>query len=63
VGVEGNGHALANSTLTFHLSGSIWLSLLWTHFIMRFAVRPGCIGCGLRGGGSSCVLGVGCRST
>ena len=62
MGVKGNGYALIKPTLTFHLSGSIWLSLLWTHLMMRFAVRPGCVWSGLRGDGFSCAWVVGCMS-
>lgn len=44
VGVERHGHSLNYGHGTFQRSGSIWFSLLCTHLIMRFAVRPGWVG-------------------
>ncbi len=41
VSVEGDGHALRRERGTFQRSGSIWLSLLWTHLMILLAVRPG----------------------
>jgi hypothetical protein len=41
VGIEGNGDALREAIITFQRSGSNWLSLWWTHLMMRLAVRPG----------------------
>jgi hypothetical protein len=39
--IEGNGHSLTIAEGTFHRSGSIWLSLLWTALMILLATRPG----------------------
>ena len=41
VGVEGNGDSLTRTAGTFHRSGSILLSLLWTALMILLAMRPG----------------------
>jgi hypothetical protein len=55
VRVEGDGHSLSQLRRTFHRSGSTWLSLLWTHLMMRLAVRPGCVKRRVRDGGFRCA--------
>ena len=61
VSIEGDGYSLNQLWGTFQRSGSISLSLLWTHFMMRLAVRPGWVGGEVRGGGFLSVWVVGCR--
>ncbi len=57
--IEWNRYSLSYTYITFHLSGSIWLSLLWTTLMMRFAVSPGYFIIGLHGDEFSCVWEVG----
>lgn len=60
VSIKWNGYSLSYSYITFHLSGSIWLSLLWTTLMMRLAVSPGYFIIILHGDEFSCVWEVGC---
>lgn len=59
--VERDGYSLDESVVTFQRSGSIWLSLLWTHLMMRFAVSPGWMELELRGGEFRCAWEAGCK--
>ncbi len=41
VSIERNRHSLSKNIGTFQRSGSILLSLLWTHFMILLATSPG----------------------
>ena len=55
VGIETNRYTLNPTMLTFHLSGSCSLRVLWTARIILFAVRPGYIFNEVHGGEFGCA--------